>query len=142
MASLAMEQSDQELSGSEGPIFDSGLCAYQDLAYYYFNLDKVSLDDKRIEELKNIPAHLARVLQRQRTITHFFEILPRRLEAAGIRVLTLENRFPVGRLLVPADTLSRTLDVLDPLNLSRSPVGQWCGPRPRRCRGDERDRFV
>lgn len=88
------------------------LQAYGDLRTYYFHADG-QVDAALRQELLTIPAHLARVLQRQQTITTFFERLPLRLEAAGVRVLTLEERFPVGRYLLPADQLTTALDVLD-----------------------------
>lgn len=88
------------------------LQAYKDLRTYYFNGD-APIDGTLRQELCRIPAHLARVLQRQQSVTTFFDRLPLRLEAAGVRVLTLEERFPVGRYLVPADQLTEALDVLD-----------------------------
>lgn len=88
------------------------LQAYHDLRTYYFHADG-QVDPSLRQELLTIPAHLARVLQRQQTITTFFERLPLRLEAAGVRVLILEERFPVGRYLLPADQLTTALDVLD-----------------------------
>lgn len=101
------------LFGSNGQVLDDELRAYQDLYTYYFNLGDKGKDVGLRTELMKIPAHLARVLQRQATISAFFATLHLRLQAAGVRSLKLEDRFPVGRYLVPADQLVRALDVLD-----------------------------
>lgn len=97
----------------------AGLLASADLRRLYFNpgptrepVDPAAMRLLRAE-LSRVPAHLARVLQRQQTISAFFALLPQRLEAAGVRVLTLEHEHPVGRYLLPAEALATALDVLD-----------------------------
>ena len=87
--------------------------AWQDLRRYYFNLDGAGKNGELQKLLSAIPPHLARTLQRQQTLTAFFDAFSKRLEAAGLRVLSLENRYPVGRFLVPAEALTTALEILD-----------------------------
>lgn len=102
-----------DLRDENGKALNTELQAYQDLYTYYFNLSGKGKETALRAELMTIPAHLARVLQRQETITRFFGALHLRLQAAGVRSLKLEDRFPVGRYLVPANLLTRALEVLD-----------------------------
>lgn len=91
----------------------AALRAWEDLRRYYFFLAGAGSEERLQDLLLKLPAHLARVLQRQATVTAFFERLPRRWEAAGVRALMLEDRFPVGRYLLPAEALTTALEVLD-----------------------------
>lgn len=89
------------------------LRAWHDLRWYYFFLDRAGKEEALHKQLLELPAHLARVLQRQATVTAFYEMLPRRWAAAGVRALALETRHPVGRYLLPAEALTTALEVLD-----------------------------
>jgi len=62
-----------------------------------------------LDQVEVIQPHLARVLAREARLSHFFEDVAPAFEAAGIRVLALETRYPVGRWLIPAMLLPQAL---------------------------------
>ena len=102
----------QQVTRQEDPWLTTTL-AWQDLRRYYFNPDGAGKDEGLRSLLAEIPPHLARTLQRQQTLTAFYDTYWRRLEAAGVRVVPLEDRHPVGRYLVPTEALTTALAILD-----------------------------
>jgi len=69
--------------------------------------------DKQVQEQARVAEpHIARVFQRMEWIQRFYSQLPHDLEAAGIRVLPIQTRYPEPLYLVPADCLPVASHVL------------------------------
>jgi hypothetical protein len=56
--------------------------------------------------------HVARVLEREKQIAHFYQAYYRSLEASAVRVIPLDVSLPTLRLLAPADQLVTVLETL------------------------------
>jgi hypothetical protein len=93
--------------------YAAGLQVFEDLYTGYFHFDGRVQAEQGRKLLMRIEPHMGRVLQREEALTRFFKRLPRRFEAAGVRVVSLEDRYPVARYLVPGDRLADALHILD-----------------------------
>lgn len=81
------------------------------VAKFYRQVGKRSGEDLA-RQVVVAEAHVARVLERIRRLEQFFLALPPAIEASGVRVLTIDVRFPAVRVLVPAEDLSIALEAL------------------------------
>lgn len=80
----------------------------------YLDPEEGELQPKTLaESMATVRPHLARVVERIRYLKDFYRALKQALDAARLRVLPLDVNFPTLRLLLPADQLDETLQVLD-----------------------------
>lgn len=87
------------------------LQTYQDVLQHP---DKDVADRKALAgAIIKVEPHLARVMERIRELGDFYQALRKELDKAKVRVLPLETRWPVCRLMVPADAFLDALRVLD-----------------------------
>ncbi len=66
-----------------------------------------------VKGMLHVEPHLARVMTRIRLLDQFYSRLPSVLEGVPLRALSLQAEYPVVRVLVPADQVTKALEALE-----------------------------